>query len=79
VIGGAELYSATLPRAHRIYATEVDGLFETDTRFPELDPTMWHEASRTHRPADPANPHALDFVIYDRNAGPDPCSSNPDS
>ena len=66
VIGGAELYIAALPRAQRIYATEVDGLFDSDTRFPSLDPSEWREASRTHRDADPANPYALDFTIYER-------------
>ena len=68
VIGGAALYTAALPRTHRIYATEVDGLFDADTQFPELDPAEWREVSRTHRAADPANPFALDLVIYERSA-----------
>ena len=73
VIGGAALYTAALPHAHRLYATEVDGLFDSDTRFPELDPAGWRETSRIHRPADSANPFALDFVIYDRaSLIPDP-------
>jgi dihydrofolate reductase len=66
VIGGAELYNAALPLAHRIYATEVDAVFETDTHFPDVDPAVWRETSRQHRPADPANPFAVDFVVYDR-------------
>ena len=68
VIGGAALYIAALSQTHRIYATEVDGLFDADTHFPELDPAEWHELSRTHRAADPANPFALDLVIYERSA-----------
>ena len=66
VIGGAELYAAALPHAHRIYATEVDGLFDCDTRFPPLDPVVWREQWRQHRPADPINPFAVDFVVYER-------------
>ena len=66
VIGGAELYASALPAAHRIYATEVNGLFDTDTRFPDLDTSAWREASRRHRAADAANPFAMDFVIYER-------------
>jgi dihydrofolate reductase len=66
IIGGAELYAAALNRAHRVYATEIDGVFETDTRFPELDSAVWRETSRQHRPADPANPFAMDFVVYQR-------------
>ena len=67
VIGGAALYTVALPHTQRIYATEVDGLFDADTHFPELDPAEWHEVSRTHRAADPANPFALDLVIYERS------------
>ena len=68
VIGGAALYTAALPHTHRIYATEVDGLFQADTHFPELDPAEWREVSRTHHASDPANPFALDLVIYERFA-----------
>ena len=70
VIGGAELYAAALLRAHRVYATEINGIFETDTRFPELDAAQWRESSRQHRAADPANPFAMDFVVYDRALDP---------
>ena len=56
VIGGAALYTAALPHTHRIYATEVDGLFEADTHFPELDPAEWREVSRTHRAPIPQTP-----------------------
>lgn len=66
VIGGAGLYTAALPLAHRIYATEVDGFFECDTHFPPLDASLWHEHSRHHRPADPTNPYAVNFVVYER-------------
>jgi dihydrofolate reductase len=66
IIGGAELYAAAMARAERIYATEVDGVFDADTRFPELDPAGWRETSREHRPADPANPFAMSFITYDR-------------
>lgn len=73
VIGGAALYTTALPHTHRIYATEVDGLFDADTHFPELGPAEWREVSRTHRAADPVNPFALDFVIYDRaSLSPEP-------
>ena len=68
IIGGAELYAAALDRAHSVYATEIDGVFDTDTRFPELDSAVWREASRQHRPADPANPFAMDFVVYQRRS-----------
>ncbi|HVU20674.1 MAG TPA: dihydrofolate reductase [Rhizomicrobium sp.] len=46
VIGGAELYKATLPFATRIYLTEVHGQFEGDTTLPPFDTSIWVEISR---------------------------------
>jgi dihydrofolate reductase len=43
VIGGGEVYNLFLPRAMRIYLTEVDSEVEGDTRFPPLDPKEWRE------------------------------------
>jgi len=43
VIGGGELYREALPRADRIYLTEVDGEFAGDTYFPQLDRNQWQE------------------------------------
>jgi dihydrofolate reductase len=66
VIGGAALYREALARADRIYATEVNAVFDTDTAFPEIDRSQWREASREHREPDDRNPVAVDFVIYER-------------
>src|SRR5258707_294407 len=41
VIGGAQLYAAALPRADRIYLTEVDAEVEGDTYMPEFDLREW--------------------------------------
>jgi dihydrofolate reductase len=46
VIGGGEIFSALLPRADRIYLTEVDLEVEGDTFLPRLDPVHWREVSR---------------------------------
>ena len=43
VIGGGEIFSALLPRADRIYLTEVDIEVAGDTFFPALDPDAWRE------------------------------------
>ncbi|MCQ2575130.1 MAG: dihydrofolate reductase [Treponema sp.] len=37
IAGGAEIYKQTLPRAAKIYATEIDAEFSGDSYFPELD------------------------------------------
>ncbi|HXV73713.1 MAG TPA: dihydrofolate reductase, partial [Sphingomonadales bacterium] len=46
IIGGAEVYGATLPLAERIYLTEVHEQAEGDTFFPVLDRTLWREEKR---------------------------------
>ena len=45
VIGGGEIYRLFLPRADRIYFTEVHLTVDGDTQFPALDPTQWREVS----------------------------------
>jgi dihydrofolate reductase len=46
VIGGAEIYAATLPLADCIYLTEVHAKVEGDTLFPAFDRSLWREAKR---------------------------------
>ncbi len=51
VIGGAELYRQVLPKATRLYLTEVDAAVDGDAWFPLFDRTQWravHEES--HQP-----------------------------
>ncbi len=67
VIGGATLYAEALPRADRIYLTEIDASPNGDTRFPPLDNTQWHEVARERREADAKNVHALEFTVLERN------------
>jgi dihydrofolate reductase len=46
VIGGGEIFASLLPRADRIYLTEIDLEVEGDTYFPALDATQWKEVGR---------------------------------
>ncbi len=62
VIGGAEVYSQALPRAHRLYLTEVHALVEGDTFFPGFSHSEFREVSREEQPGDPA----YAFVVLDR-------------
>ena len=41
IIGGAQIYSEFLPRAHRMYLTLIDKEFEGDAYFPEYDKNEW--------------------------------------
>lgn len=50
VIGGAEIFRAALPRADRIYWTEIHARPEGDVHFPEIDLSDWSEVSREALP-----------------------------
>ena len=62
VIGGGELYAQALPRADRVYATEIEIDVEGDTFFPALD--GFREVERS-APIE-ENGHVFSFVTYDR-------------
>lgn len=65
IIGGGEIYRMGLERADRIYLTEIQGEFEGQVTFPELDQSKWKEVSRKHHPADERHLYSFDFVVYE--------------
>jgi dihydrofolate reductase len=66
VFGGAGVFRDFLPRADRIYLTEVDTEAAGDTYFPPLDLTEWREVDRKTHPADARHPFAFTFVVLER-------------
>jgi len=66
VIGGADLFSATLPVADRLYLTVVDAEPAGDTFMPSFDMSQWHETSSQSFVRDEKHAHAYRFTIYDR-------------
>jgi dihydrofolate reductase len=68
VIGGADVFAATLPLATRLHLTRVDTVVEGDgvVFFPPLDLTQWREVARDAHPADERNAFAFVFVDYAR-------------
>ena len=66
IIGGASFYAQMLPRADRVYLTQVHHTFDGDSWFPELDWAQWRETQRIDRAADEKNPYACSFLILDR-------------
>ncbi len=67
VIGGAQLYAATIDRADRLELTEIDRDYDGDVRFPALDRRAWTERSReTHRAGAP-NDFDYAFVSLQRS------------
>lgn len=66
VIGGAEIYREAIPRADRLYLTEVHASVEGDALLPDIDWSRWREVSRQRHSAEPPNPYDYSFVVYER-------------
>ena len=66
IIGGSALYAETLPRAHRIYLTEVHGSPPGTNHFPAFDRKDWHEIAREGPHQGPGEAFSYSFVVLDR-------------
>ena len=66
VIGGTALFEAALPRARRLYITEVDAAPEGDAFFPAFDAEAWTEVSSETHPAGEKDDHAFTFRVLER-------------
>ena len=58
--------SNALPRAHRIYLTEVDAEPEGDVTMPAFDEAAWAEVRREAHPAGDGDDHAFVFRVLER-------------
>lgn len=66
VIGGAALFEMALPRARRLYLTEVLADVEGDVVFPPFDEAEWTEVSRQEHPAGPDDDHPFVLRVLER-------------
>lgn len=66
VIGGAEVYSAVLPLADRIYWTVIHAAPAGDVRFPELDPADWVEVSSESLPHTERDEYPATLKVLER-------------
>jgi dihydrofolate reductase len=66
VIGGLALFELALPKARRIYLTEVDAEPQGDVILPPIDETQWKEVSREEHPVGPDDDHAFVFRVLER-------------
>lgn len=67
VIGGEALFELTLPKARRLYLTEVDAAPEGDARFPDFDEAAWTEVRREAHPTGPVDDHAFVLRVLERS------------
>ncbi len=68
VIGGAEIFSLTLPMTQRLYLTRIHASIPGDTVFPTLDTSQWREIERTEHPADERHAHPMTFSTLERRS-----------
>ena len=66
IFGGARVFEEFLPRADRIYLTEVDADVGGDTFFPPLDPGDWEVLEALEHPADERHPYDFSWLTLDR-------------
>lgn len=66
VIGGAEIYALCLPRANRLYLTQVHASINGDAFFPELSEREWRELGREDFAAIEPNPYDYSFIVLER-------------
>jgi len=66
VIGGRSLFEAALPKAKRLYLTEVAAKVEGDVHFPDFDESAWTEVRREAHPAGDDDDHAFVFRVLER-------------
>ena len=66
VIGGAQIYAGLMPKAKRLYITEVETEVEGDTLFPDFDETEWRETKREAHPAGPDDQFPFVFRVLER-------------
>ena len=66
VIGGRALFEMALPKARRLYITEVAAEVEGDVTFPDFDEAAWTEVRREDHPAGEGDDHAFTFRVLER-------------
>ena len=66
VIGGVALFEKALPRARRLYLTEVEARPEGDVLFPAFDEADWVEVSSEPHPAGEKDDHPFVFRVLER-------------
>jgi len=67
VIGGAALFALALPRAQRMYLTEVAARPAGDAWLPQFAEMEWKETRREAYPAGPDDDHPFVFRVLERH------------
>jgi dihydrofolate reductase len=66
VIGGASLFELALPRARRLYLTEIDAEVEGDVVLAPIDESRWTEVRAERHPASEVDEYAFTTRVLER-------------
>jgi dihydrofolate reductase len=66
VIGGTAVFALALPKARRLYLTEVEADLEGDAWFPPFDESAWREVRRQSYPAGEGDDYAFALRVLER-------------
>lgn len=67
VMGGASVYRAAINMMDRLFITHVHTTIpEADAFFPEIDPELWAEESRSETITDEETGYSFEFTVYVR-------------
>jgi dihydrofolate reductase len=66
VVGGAQIYAATLALCSEMWLTRVLADVEGDTKFPEIDWSQWHQVSGESFPVGPKDDFPTEFQVWQR-------------
>lgn len=66
IIGGEKVFQQAMPFAQRIYLTRVDGEFDCDVFFPQIDIDSWQIDKSDHHPKGDTNKIAFTFQILEK-------------
>ncbi len=66
IIGGASFYEQMLPRADKLYLTLVSADIAGDAEFPDYKMLNWRVLEQTFFEKDDKNPHAMQFMVLER-------------
>ena len=62
IIGGGEIYNLFLPYCNKLYLTKVNGEFEGDTHFPEINYDEWTITESSEEHIDSKNNLSYQFI-----------------
>jgi len=66
IIGGEKVFQQTMPLAQRIYLTRVDGEFDCDVFFPQIDIDSWQVVESDHHPKGEKQPISFTFQVLEK-------------